>query len=235
MQRHFIFPPSIHFPQVIFATATLVVFVLLGNSRLNFHWYTQREPMPTQKSSRSDSCNPSQLLARKIMKGIHLCKPASLNHPIGDSANDNFSCHFGTPDPRFRSCALKWSQFAGFCVKPLRPAAEAGIDVSGLLERQRHWLSLRLLFQWVNQIKLPPTPLHLPCTQAEGSSRNHLGVHQNPITISLVYASKHKHNFHLCICQNTVIGFTWVNSKTQSPSSLVYIIKHSHHLHLRTQ
>ena len=37
---------------VIFATATVVAFVLLHNSRFNFHCYTQHEAMPTQKLSR---------------------------------------------------------------------------------------------------------------------------------------------------------------------------------------
>ena len=36
---------------VIFATATAVAFVLLRNSRFNFHCYTQREATPTQKSA----------------------------------------------------------------------------------------------------------------------------------------------------------------------------------------
>ena len=36
---------------VIFATATVVAFVLLRNSRFNFHCYTQCEAMPTQKSA----------------------------------------------------------------------------------------------------------------------------------------------------------------------------------------
>ena len=39
--------------QVIFATTTVVAFVLLRNSRFNFHCYTQREATPTQKSGPS--------------------------------------------------------------------------------------------------------------------------------------------------------------------------------------
>ena len=74
---------------VIFATATVVVFVLLRNSSFNFHCYTQREATPTQKSSRKWLCDLSQLLAWKITKGIHLCKPASLNRPI----HTCISCH----------------------------------------------------------------------------------------------------------------------------------------------
>ena len=70
-RRHF-FPSS-----VIFATATVVPFVLLRNSRFNFHCYTQREATPTQKLARKWRCDLSRLLARKITKG----KPASLNRP----------------------------------------------------------------------------------------------------------------------------------------------------------
>ena len=64
---------------VIFATATEVAFVLLCNSRFNFHCYTQ----PTQKSARKWPNDISRLLARKITKGIHSCKPTLLNRPIG--------------------------------------------------------------------------------------------------------------------------------------------------------
>ena len=73
---------SILHPLVIFATATVVAFVLLHNSRFNFHCYTQCEAMLTQKSAWKWHCNLSRLLAWKITKGIHLCKPASLNCPI---------------------------------------------------------------------------------------------------------------------------------------------------------
>ena len=38
--------------------------------------------MPTQKSAQNWCCNLLWLLAQKITKGIYLCKPASLNHPI---------------------------------------------------------------------------------------------------------------------------------------------------------
>ena len=41
-----------HLSHVIFATVTVVAFVLLGYSGLSFYCYTQREPTPTQKSAR---------------------------------------------------------------------------------------------------------------------------------------------------------------------------------------
>ena len=83
MQRHF-FPPSIIFPLVIFATAVMVAFVLLSNTRLNFRCYTIHSVNQHLLRNRpgSDSCDLSRLLARKITKGIHSCKPASLNRPI---------------------------------------------------------------------------------------------------------------------------------------------------------
>ena len=50
-QKHFF--PTLHLlSPVIFATTTVVAFVLLRNSRFNFHCYTQREATPTQKSAR---------------------------------------------------------------------------------------------------------------------------------------------------------------------------------------
>ena len=75
------FPTLQPLSPVTFATASVVAFVLLRNSRFNFCCYTHREATPTQKSARKWRCNLSRLLARKITKGIHSCKPASQNHP----------------------------------------------------------------------------------------------------------------------------------------------------------
>ena len=71
-------PPSL----VIFATATVVAFVMLHNSRFNFYCYTQHEATPTHKSAWKWCCDLLWLLAWKITKGIHSGKPASLNRPI---------------------------------------------------------------------------------------------------------------------------------------------------------
>ena len=77
------FFPTLHpLSLVIFATATEVAFVLLHNSRFNFHCYTQREATPTQKSARKWHCDFLQLLVWKMTKGIHSCKPDSLNRPV---------------------------------------------------------------------------------------------------------------------------------------------------------
>ena len=52
MQRHFL--STLHpLSMVIFATATVLAFVLLRHSRFNFHCHTQREATPTQKSART--------------------------------------------------------------------------------------------------------------------------------------------------------------------------------------
>ena len=80
MQRHFF--PTLHpLSPVLLVTAIVVAFVLLHNSRFNFHCYTQREAMPTQKSARKWRCDLSWLLAQKITKGMHSCRPASQNRP----------------------------------------------------------------------------------------------------------------------------------------------------------
>ena len=74
-QRHFF--STLHpLSPVIFATATVLAFVLLRNSRFNFHRYTQRE------ATRNRPGSALRLLARKITKRIHSSKPASLNRPI---------------------------------------------------------------------------------------------------------------------------------------------------------
>ena len=93
MQRHFF--PTLHpLSTVIFATATVLVFVLLRDSRFNVHCYTQREATPTQESARkcaattlkafleARSHNVSGKCARKITRRIHSSKPALLNRPI---------------------------------------------------------------------------------------------------------------------------------------------------------
>ena len=82
------FPTPHPLSPAIFATATVVAFVLLYSSRLNFHRYTQHEATPTQKSARKWCSNLSWLTAQKITKskGIHLCK---LNEP----PNTCISCH----------------------------------------------------------------------------------------------------------------------------------------------
>ena len=55
-QRHFF--SALHpLSPVIFATATVMAFVLLCNSRFNFHCYTQCEATPTHRSARKWRCD----------------------------------------------------------------------------------------------------------------------------------------------------------------------------------
>jgi len=56
---------------VFFATAKVLAFVLLRNSRFSFHCYTQREATPAQKSARKWLRDLSRLLAWKITKLGH--------------------------------------------------------------------------------------------------------------------------------------------------------------------
>ena len=54
-------------------------FAILGSTSIDIHSVTQRL---LRSQPGSGSCNLSWLLAQKIMKGIHSCKPAWLNCPI---------------------------------------------------------------------------------------------------------------------------------------------------------
>ena len=68
---------------VIFAIATVLAFVLLRDSRFNFHCYTQHAATPTQKSARKCSATS----CAKDYKAHSPCKTTLLNHPIVSSQN----------------------------------------------------------------------------------------------------------------------------------------------------
>ena len=75
-------PLSITFPPVILTNATVVAFLLLrsfSSTSIVIHSVSQ---CLLKNRSRSGSYDLSRLYARKIMKGIHSRKPASLNRPI---------------------------------------------------------------------------------------------------------------------------------------------------------
>ena len=79
MQRHFF--STLHpLSMVIFATATVLAFVLLHNSRFNFQLYTAWSNAYSEISLEVH-CDLSQLLAQKLTKRIHSSKPALLNCP----------------------------------------------------------------------------------------------------------------------------------------------------------
>ena len=70
-QRHFSF--TLHpLSTVIFATATVLAFVLLRNSSFNFHCYTQREATPTQKSARKCAATSRDFLHERLQSAFTL-------------------------------------------------------------------------------------------------------------------------------------------------------------------
>ena len=57
---------------VIFATATVLAFVLLRNSSFNFHCYTQHEATPTQKSARKCTATSHDFFAERLRSAFTL-------------------------------------------------------------------------------------------------------------------------------------------------------------------
>ena len=77
-----LFSPLITFPLSFLQTQQqwhLYCFAVLGSASTVIHSVKQRL---LRKRPGSGSCDLSRLLAQKIMKGVHSCKPASLNCPI---------------------------------------------------------------------------------------------------------------------------------------------------------
>ena len=70
-QRHFF--STLHpLYTIIFATATILAFVLLRDSRFNFHRYTQREATPTQKSARKCAATSRDFLRERLQSAFTL-------------------------------------------------------------------------------------------------------------------------------------------------------------------
>ena len=70
-QRHFLF--TLHpLSTVIFATATVLAFVLLRNSNFNFHRYTQREATPTQKSAQKCAATSRDFFRERLQSAFTL-------------------------------------------------------------------------------------------------------------------------------------------------------------------
>ena len=57
---------------VIFATATVLAFALLRNSRFNFHCYTQHEAAPTQKLARECAETSRDFLHERLQSAFTL-------------------------------------------------------------------------------------------------------------------------------------------------------------------
>ena len=70
-QRHFF--STLHpLSTVIFATATVLAFVLLRDSRFNFHCYTRREATPTQRSARKCAATSLDFLRERLQSAFTL-------------------------------------------------------------------------------------------------------------------------------------------------------------------
>ena len=83
IQRHFF--STLHpLSMVIFATATALAFVLLRDSRFNFHFYTQREETPTQKLARKCAATSRDILRERLQSAFTL---ANQLHWITQSKN----------------------------------------------------------------------------------------------------------------------------------------------------
>ena len=57
---------------VIFATATVLAFVLLPDSRFNFHCYTHRKATPTQKSAWKCTATSRDFLCERLQSAFTL-------------------------------------------------------------------------------------------------------------------------------------------------------------------
>ena len=57
---------------VLFATATVLAFVLLRDSRFNFHRYTQRKATPTQKLARQCAATSRNFLCERLQSAFTL-------------------------------------------------------------------------------------------------------------------------------------------------------------------
>ena len=65
--------PTLHpLSMVIFATATVLTFVLLRDSRFNFHHYTQREATPAQKSAWKCAATSHDFLHERLQSAFTL-------------------------------------------------------------------------------------------------------------------------------------------------------------------
>ena len=153
--------------QAIFATATVVAFVLLCSSRFNFHCYIHREAMPTQKSAWKWCRDLSRLLALKITKGIHLCKPASLNRPIhhGTSLLHPLKYHFSTIFPGlkkgtsvFPKFLTIWSLHKPWSQKQHSTVCNIGATYTTSTTKARPTTYICLGSGWAHAVAFTPTP-----------------------------------------------------------------------------
>ena len=84
-----------HLSPVIHANATVVAFVLLRNSRFNFHCYSLREPTPTQISARRCQLRPFATSCAKDYKGYSLVQTsfAELLNSVSEGGSQTCLVH----------------------------------------------------------------------------------------------------------------------------------------------
>ena len=102
---------------VIFATATVVTFVLLSNSRFNFHCYTQLEATPTQKSAWK---RPLATSCAKDYEGHSLVQTSFTEPPNRDTSERALFLR--------RHSALKKKKYIYISVKPTGQALKEPQD-----------------------------------------------------------------------------------------------------------
>ena len=111
-QRHFLF--TLHpLSTVIFATATVLAFVLLHNSNFNFRCYTQREATPTQKSARKCAATSRDFFRERLQSAFtlanQLCWIAQYEIKMFEFNKSCAFCHL------LNNCLL----FLDFFLKPI--------------------------------------------------------------------------------------------------------------------
>ena len=114
-----------HFPPVILANSTVVAFILISNSLFSFHCCIQREPVPTQKSSRKWELRPFATSCTKNDKGYSFVQtsfaelPDSLAFILLSNSLFSFHCYTRREPVPTQKSSRKWElrPFATSCTK----------------------------------------------------------------------------------------------------------------------
>ena len=132
--RHF-FSTRHPISTVIFATATVLAFVLVRNSRFNFHCYTQREATPTQKSARKCAATSRDFLHERLQSAFTLANQLRWIAQYGETPSHTPSIAFRhlPPNPARVSYATEGSLFI---------AAQLSTDAVSALRKV--WVLIRL-------------------------------------------------------------------------------------------
>ena len=104
-QRHFFY--TLHpLSTVIFATATVLAFVLLHDSRFNFHCYTQCEATPTPKSARKCTATYCDFLHERLQSAFTL---ANQLRRIAQYSSSPLLSRLTALTPHTHTCALTYT------------------------------------------------------------------------------------------------------------------------------